>query len=101
MDQIQELQNQLGQALDRLEKVEAKTNGIQPTALLNQVSVDPSSVKFLTDFIALPYSDAFTNGTPTITPRKYGSQYLTKDTATGNFYLFIYTPGGWKRSQIT
>lgn len=85
----------------RLQKVEAKTAAIQPTALLTQQSVDPPSVKFLTDFIALPYSDAFTAGTPTITPRKYGTQYLTKDAGTGKYYLFIFTPGGWKHTELT
>lgn len=90
-----DLQTILSNFESRLKAVEGKTRGIQPNALLNQYSMDPQSSAFLQDFVALPYDTVI----PISRPPKDGYQRIVK--TGGNYYLYIYLDGAWRRTQLT
>lgn len=92
---MNEIQEQLQILETRLKALESKTSGIQPNAFLNQITIDPQSSGFLQDFIAIPYDTTI----PTFAPRKNGYQRIIK--TGGNYYLYIYLDGSWKRTQLT
>lgn len=88
---MDDTQVQLQDILGRLQAVESKTQNIQPTAFLNQFSIDPASSGFLQDFIATPY----TTTQPTYTPNKNGYENVYFDSS--NYWRYTYANGAWRK----